>query len=143
MKYSDFIVNSSFHSEFLAVEFFIKKQLKGLQCPQCKKLGKKIYHQKTRPRKAYCNICSNEFSIFKKTIFKNFRTDIRKLLYSVLVFDTAIKATDLRKEINVTHKTALRIIKVLDKENIFKIRPFKKQIKEAIDNVNISLEVIK
>ena len=135
MKYSDFIVNSSFHSEFLAVEFFIKKQLKGLQCPQCKKLGKKIYHQKTRPRKAYCNICSNEFSIFKKTIFKDFRTDIRKLLYSVLVFDETIKAVNLRKEINVTHKTALRIIRILSTENIFKIKSFKEQIKEVLDNV--------
>lgn len=67
------------------------------------------------PKFFQCNNCNNSFSIFKDTIFENTTTDLRKWLYVGTWFFlnnvATMNARKIQMEIDVTYKTAWRIVK--------------------------------
>ena len=72
-----------------------------------------------------CKKCGNSFSIFKDTAFEHTATDLRKWMYVMHLFlnDRGdMSGMQLQKEIQVTYKTAWRMLKIIretikDKQN--------------------------
>lgn len=82
-----------------------------ITCNHCG--SEKVYP--THQEKFYqCNSCNNTFSIFKGTIFEKSDTDLRKWFYAIHLFlnsKKGISGYQLMREINVTYKTAWRMLK--------------------------------
>jgi transposase-like protein len=114
MNFLDF--NKQFPTEFAVIQHFIKTRYsKGIKCPHCGATSE-IYHCHTTPKLFICNHCNNHFSIFTDTIFEKSDTDLRKWYYAInamLVGKKGISALQLKREIDVTYKTAWRMLKLI------------------------------
>jgi len=101
-----------FPTERDIIDYFLHiKYPKGVRCSHC--LSKKVVHRKLTPRKFQCNSCNNSFSIFKSTIFKNSKLDLRKWLYVIHLVTNAkkgISACQVHREIKGSYKTSWRMV---------------------------------
>lgn len=106
--------NNRFPTEEAVVAYYIKTALGGkVICPKCG-CAERISVEKGRIKVFHCNNCNSSFSIFKNTIFEKSDTDLRKWLYAinlVTVSKKGISALQLKREIEVTYKTAWRMLK--------------------------------
>jgi transposase-like protein len=102
---------NNFRTEESCINYYIgKKYPQGVKCSHCGSL--KIY-QRSNPRVFDCNDCGNTFSPLKGTIFEKSTTDMRKWFYAIYLFlsnKNGISALQLKSEINVTYKTAWRML---------------------------------
>ncbi|MGD9637934.1 MAG: IS1595 family transposase [Alphaproteobacteria bacterium] len=112
MNFFDFI--KKFPTEEAIIDYFIKiKYGDEIVCPKCG-TNHKIYQKTTRKKVFDCNSCHNSFSIFKGTIFEKSSTDLRKWFYAIhlmLNSKKGISGLQLQREIDVTYKTAWRMLK--------------------------------
>jgi transposase-like protein len=112
INFFDFI--KKFPSETDIINLYIDIRYNGkILCSHCgsDRVSRRIHN----PKFFQCNNCNNSFSIFKGTIFENTTTDLRKWLYvSTWLFlnnMATINARKIQMEIDVTYKTAWRIVK--------------------------------
>lgn len=101
-----------FPTEMDVIDYFLHiKYPKGVRCPHCD--SKRVVHRKETPRKFQCNSCNNSFSIFKSSIFKDSKLDIRKWLYVIHLVVNAkkgISACQVHREIRGSYKTSWRMV---------------------------------
>lgn len=101
-----------FPTEMDVIDYFLYiKYPKGVRCSHCD--SKKVVHRKETPRKFQCNSCNNSFSIFKSSIFKNTKLDLRKWLYVIHLVTNAkkgISACQIMREIRGSYKTSWRMV---------------------------------
>lgn len=101
-----------FPTEMDIIDYFLHiKYPKGVRCSHC--LSRKVVHRKSTPRKFQCNSCNNSFSIFKSTIFKDSKLDLRKWLYLIHLVVNAkkgISACQVHREIRGSYKTSWRMV---------------------------------
>jgi transposase-like protein len=106
-----------FNSEQDVIDYFINIRYNGkIVCPHCKSINEGIYYKRTQPRLFHCKKCNNTFSIFTGTIFEKSSTDLRKWMYAIhLVLNSkkGISGYQLKREIDVTYKTAWRMLKLI------------------------------
>ncbi len=118
-----------FPTEMDVIDYFLHiKYPKGVRCSHCD--SKKVVHRKTTPRKFQCNSCNNSFSIFKSSIFKDSKLDLRKWLYVIHLVINAkkgISACQVHREIRGSYKTSWRMVHQIRKamgqvttQNVFK-----------------------
>lgn len=111
MKLYEFL--AKFPTEESIIEHFIQIRYKtGICCPHCG--CNKVYHRHTLPKKFKCSECNNDFSIFTNTIFEKSSTDLRKwflAIHFMMNDKKGISALQLQREIDVTYKTAWRMLK--------------------------------
>ncbi len=110
-----FQFSSYFSSEKSCIDFYIKYNLESaVQCPKC---HSKHTHRRSDSIKVFqCRKCKNNFSVFRDSMFEKSRTSLNKWYYSVFLYYTKnkrISAKELQATINVTYKTAWRILKNL------------------------------
>jgi len=82
-------------------------------CPICHQ-AIKIVPEESRPKFFHCNICNKSFSVFTNTIFEKSSTDLRKWMYAFHLFlngKKGISGYQFKREIDVTYKTAWRMLK--------------------------------
>lgn len=114
-SYADFL--KKFPTEKELIDIFIRTQF-GDNNPLCKRCGciQKIYHINKRPKMFYCNNCETNFSAFTNTLFEHSATDLRKWFYAfnhVINNEKKLSGYKLLKEINVTYKTAWRMLTLI------------------------------
>ena len=102
-----------FPTEEKVIEHFIKVRYKNIKCNHCG--HDKIYTYSDEKRKKFfrCGACNRDFSIFKGTIFEKSCTDLRKWFFAIHLFlngKKGISALQLQREIEVTYKTAWRML---------------------------------
>jgi transposase-like protein len=111
MNFIDF--QAKFPTENEVINHFIKVRYnETIYCPHCASV--KVYHKNTEPKTFTCADCKNSFSIFKGTIFENSSTSLIKWMYAIHLFlngKKGISGLQLKREINVTYKTAWRMLK--------------------------------
>ncbi|MDR1696324.1 MAG: IS1595 family transposase [Endomicrobium sp.] len=109
--------NNRFPTELACIEHFIKlRYAKGVVCPHCGATEHKIYHKSKTPKNFNCCNCNNDFSIFTNTIFYKSDTDLRKWYFAINAMINSkkgISALQLKREIDVTYKTAWRMLKLI------------------------------
>jgi transposase-like protein len=103
-----------FPTEQRIIEYFINIRYKQ-EKPICNHCGckDKVYKIDKTPKKFICYNCNNTFSIFKDTIFEKSSTDLRKWFFAIHLFlngKKGISALQLQREIEVTYKTAWRML---------------------------------
>lgn len=114
MNYFEF--QKKFPDETDIVNYFIKIRYNNkVICPYCSNEDS-VYHRKSenRVKNFVCKECNNDFSVCKGTIFEKSDTDLRKWFYAinlVILNRKGISALQLKKEIDVTYKTAWRMLK--------------------------------
>lgn len=105
--------SEKFPTEEAIIEHFVKVRYKtGICCPHCG--CKKVYHRHTKIKVFQCSECLRDFSIFTNTIFEKSSTDLRKWFTAIkcmLNGKKGISALQLQKEIDVTYKTAWRMLR--------------------------------
>lgn len=115
MSFLEFI--KKFPTEEKVIEYFIDiRYPQGPICNHCK--SKKVYQLKRNPRFFHCNDCNNSFSVYQGTIFEKTTTDLRAWMYAIHLFlndKKGISALNLQREIEVTYKTAWRMLKQIRK----------------------------
>lgn len=83
--------------------------------PACNHCGSlKVYQRPDRPKVFQCGDCTNDFSVFKNTIFENSSTNLIKWFYAIHLFlngRKGISGLQLQREIDVTYKTAWRMLR--------------------------------
>lgn len=113
MNFIDF--QKQFSTEKDIINHYIKIRYNNqVKCNHCG--SDKIHQRPRRPRIFQCNNCKKDFSIFKNTIFQQSTTDLRKWFYAIHLFLNAkkgISGLQLEREIDVTYKTAWRMLKHL------------------------------
>ncbi|TGL61186.1 IS1595 family transposase [Leptospira sarikeiensis] len=101
-----------FPTELDVIDYFVHvKYPKGTRCTHCN--SKKVYRRTATPRKFHCNSCNNSFSIFKSSIFKDTKVDLRKWLYVIHLVTNAkkgISACQVHREIRGSYKTSWRMV---------------------------------
>ncbi|WP_025177037.1 IS1595 family transposase [Leptospira kirschneri] len=99
-------------TEMDVIDYFLNiKYPKGVRCPHCD--SKKVVHRKETPRKFQCNSCNNSFSLFKSSIFKNSKVNLRKWLFVthlVINAKKGISACQVHREIRGSYKTSWRMV---------------------------------
>jgi transposase-like protein len=112
MNYFEF--QKKFQTEKTVIDYFVKIRYNdNVVCPKCSKT-EGVYRRHTEPRKIHCNHCESEYSFFSGTIFEKSDTDLRKWFYAinlVILSRKGILASQLKREIGVTYKTAWRMLK--------------------------------
>jgi len=91
----------------------LKPDIKKLQCNHCGCVKIYKYSNEERKKVFRCAGCNRDFSLFKGTIFEKSDTDLRKWFYAIHLFLNAkkgISALQLQREIEVTYKTAWRML---------------------------------
>ena len=100
-----------FPTEEKIIDYFINSRYgNNLKCPHC---GSKSIYKTIDKKKMQCPSCKNTFSIFKNTIFEKSSTDLRKWFFAIHLFlngKKGISALQLQREIDVTYKTAWRML---------------------------------
>lgn len=105
-----------FPTERAIVDYYVKVRY-GNETPHCNHCGScKVYNYSSDKMIKFfrCGDCNRDFSIFKDTIFENSCTDLRKWFYAIHLFlngKKGISALQLQREIEVTYKTAWRMLK--------------------------------
>jgi transposase-like protein len=106
-----------FSAEEAIIAHYISIRYKeGIKCNHCN--SDKVYQVKDRPKFFYCSHCINHFSVFKDTIFEHSSTDMRKWFYAIHLFlngKKGISGCQLQREIDVTYKTAWRMLQQIRK----------------------------
>ena len=101
-----------FPTEREAVDYFIKIRYGGkIFCNHCG--STRVYSRKGKGKLYGCSACKSTFSPFTDTLFENSPTDFRKCLYALYLVhngDEGISAEQLGREIDVTRRTAQRMI---------------------------------
>lgn len=139
-------MNSLTYLEFLkkfpreedAIQYYIKLRYDDqIVCNHCQ--SDKVYQRANNPKFFDCNACHNSFSIFKDTIFEKTTTDLRKWMYTIHSYLTKDKfsALQLQKEIDVTYKTAWRMVKQVKLELVD--LHSKEKFIEGTQNTNIDV----
>ncbi|HTA62865.1 MAG TPA: IS1595 family transposase [Bacteroidia bacterium] len=112
MNFIDF--QNKFKNDDAIINHFIKIRY-GNKKPACNHCGSFKVHQRPKRHRIFqCNDCNKDFSIFKGTIFEQSTTDLRKWFYAIRIFlngKKGISGLQLEREINVTYKTAWRMLK--------------------------------
>lgn len=101
-----------FPTEEKFVEYFIKLRYQGHPVCHCCG-GVQTYKRSDSLKKYICKACGSSFSIFAGTIFEKSSTDLRKWAYAIHLFlnsKKGISSYQLEREIDVTHKTAWRML---------------------------------
>jgi transposase-like protein len=110
MNFIEFI--EKFQDEKSVIDHFVKIRYKGtVKCNHCQ--SKAVYQRRKYPKVFDCKDCKNTFSPFKDTIFEKTTTDLRKWMYAIHLFlngKKGISGLQLKREINVTYKTAWRML---------------------------------
>lgn len=105
--------NEKFPNELSIIEYYIGMRYKdGAKCNHCG--SNKVLHRQERPKVFQCNGCNNSFSIFKDSIFEKSCTDLIKWMYAIHLFlnsKKGISGYQLMREVQVTYKTAWRMLK--------------------------------
>ena len=105
-----------FPDEKAAIDYFLDIRYKGnLTCPHCGATVS-IYRYRERPKFFQCSTCNNTFSPFKDTIFKKTHLDLRLWFFAIKEFLNSrkgISACYLERELDVTYKTAWRMLQQL------------------------------
>ena len=105
-----------FPTEQAIVDYYIKTRYNN-EIPHCNHCGSlKTYPYSSEKMMKFfrCAECNRDFSIFKGTIFENSCTDLRKWFYAIHLFfneKKEIPAIQLQREIEVTYKTAFRMLR--------------------------------
>lgn len=102
-----------FPTENKIIDYFIKVRYKNIKCNHCG--HNKVYAYSSEDKKKFfrCGACNRDFSIFKNTIFEKSSTDLRKWFFAIHLFlngKKGISALQLQREIDVTYKTAWRML---------------------------------
>ena len=102
-----------FPTENKIIDYFIKVRYKNIKCNHCG--HNKVYAYSNEDKKKFfrCGFCNRDFSIFKNTIFEKSSTDLRKWFFAIHLFlngKKGISALQLQREIDVTYKTAWRML---------------------------------
>nr|WP_246839077.1 IS1595 family transposase [Leptospira wolffii] len=101
-----------FPTEQDVIDYFIHlKYPKGIHCPHCG--STKVCARKATPRKFQCNSCNDSFSIFRSSIFRDTKVDLRKWLYVTHLVVNAkkgISACQVHREIRGSYKTSWRMV---------------------------------
>ena len=112
MNFQEF--KKKFPSKQKIINHFIDIRYKdGLVCNHCG-VKENVYAMKDTPKKFICHACNNTFSVFKDTIFEHSSTDLKKWFYAIHLFlngKKGISALQLQREIEVTYKTAWRMLR--------------------------------
>lgn len=108
-----FEFQEKFPTEEAIIQHFINIRYKGEAC--CNHCGSvKVRRRSKKPKVFSCSDCRNDFSIFKDTMFEDTYTDLRKWMYAIHLFlngKKGISALQLQREIKVTNKTAMRMLR--------------------------------
>ncbi len=105
-----------FPTEKAIVDYYIATRY-SKEMPHCNHCGSlKTYPYSNEKMMKFfrCAECNRDFSIFKDTIFENSCTDLRKWFYAIHLFlngKKGISALQLQREIEVTYKTAWRMLR--------------------------------
>jgi transposase-like protein len=111
--------NRQFPDENKVIKHFIKIRYNNqLKCNHCG--SEKIYKYTNEKLKKFfrCGNCNRDFSIFKDTIFEKTTTNLIKWMYAIHLFlnsKKGISGYQLMREIDVTYKTAWRMLKQIRK----------------------------
>lgn len=101
-----------FPTEEHVIQHFIKIRYNDkLTCNHCR--SENVSRRSDKPKVFRCNECSNDFSIFKDTLFEDTYTDLRKWVYAINIFlngKKGISGLQLQREIKVSYKTAWRML---------------------------------
>ena len=101
-----------FPTEESVIKYYINTRYPdGVKCNYCG--SEKVYQEHKRPKVFSCNDCKTTFSPFKGTIFEKSSTDMRKWMYAIHLFingKKGISGLQLQREIDVTYKTAWRML---------------------------------
>lgn len=104
-----------FSNEKSIIDYYISIRYKNKLC--CNHCGSnKVYQRPDRLKVFQCAECVNDFSVFKDTIFENSSTDLRKWFYAIHLFlngKKGISGCQLQREIDVTYKTAWRMLQMI------------------------------
>ncbi len=117
-----------FPTEQAIVDYYIKTRYNNEipHCNHCGSLKTYPYSSKKMIKFFRCAECNRDFSIFKGTILESSCTDLRKWFYAIYLFlneKKEIPAIQLQREIEVTYKTAFRMLR---------------QIRLAVGNKNVN-----
>jgi len=111
MSFTDIL--SRFPTEESAIGYFNRLRYPdGVHCNHCG--STRVYSRKGKGKLYGCLSCKSTFSPFTGTLFEGSSTDFRKWLYALyLVYNDreGICAEQLGREIDVTRRTARRMIK--------------------------------
>jgi transposase-like protein len=138
MTYVDF--KNIFPTVKSAVNLYIKLVIKDkLICPYCQ-LKDRVNPYRKDLRFYYCRRCNNTFSIFRDSIFRRSRTDIRAWFYAIYKFFNTKKDFSIwnfHREIMVSYKCALNILtKIRTGINIDEMKDLYREIIELGCNSN-------
>jgi transposase-like protein len=105
-----------FPTEQVIVDCYIKTRYSKEMpyCNHCGSLKTYPYSNEKMMKFFRCAECNRDFSIFKGTIFENSCTDLRKWFYAIHFFlngKKEISVLQLQREIEVTYKTAWRMLR--------------------------------
>jgi len=108
--------NKTFSNKKSVADYFIKIRYNNtIKCNHCG--SEKVYKTKNIKR-FHCNNCNTNFSIFKDTIFEKSDTNLIKWMYAIHLFlnsKKGISGYQLMREVDVTYKTAWRMLKQIRK----------------------------
>jgi len=108
-----FEFNRKFPTELACINYFIQIRYSNkVLCRHCQ--SNRLTHRKDTPKNFQCSCCNKGFSVFKGTIFEKSDTDLRKWFYAIHLFlnsKKGISGYQLQREIDVTYKTAWRMLK--------------------------------
>ncbi|MEI7012844.1 IS1595 family transposase [Leptospira licerasiae] len=109
---SFFELSMRFPTEQDAIDYFAHlKYPNGVRCPHCG--SRKVCSRKNTPRKFQCNSCNDSFSLFRSSIFRDTKVDLRKWLYVIHLVVNAkkgISACQVHREIGGSYKTSWRMV---------------------------------
>jgi transposase-like protein len=126
MTFMEFL--KKFPTEESAINYFVAIRYEGtLICPHCGATSG-VYRHRRRIRYCECSKCNNSFSVFKGTIFKDTKLEIRKWFYAINIFlndKKGVSACNLQRELGGSYRTSWRMLHqiraAMGIENTFKV----------------------